>query len=86
AAAPSPFARFTNIGFFIPKRGNVSLKVYDIRGRLVKTLYSGELDAGKYSFRWDGTDMSGRKVANGVYIYRLETEFGSLAKRVVLAR
>ena len=86
AAAPSPFARFTNIGFFIPKRGNVSLKVYDIRGRLVKTLYSGELDAGKYSFRWDGTDMGGKKVANGVYIYRLETEFGSLAKRVILTK
>jgi len=69
---PNPFYSRTRISYQIPAGGNVwtSLKVYDISGKLVRTLVERDSNPGWYSVRWDGTDRLGRKVASGVYFTR----------------
>jgi hypothetical protein len=65
---PNPFNPGTVIEFSIPRRVFVSLKIYDLLGREMATLVSGELDAGRHSAQW----LSGNNAA-GVYFYRLQT-------------
>ncbi len=71
---PNPFNPVTNIEFKIENLGMVTLKVYDLLGRGVKTLLNRTLTPGSYTVQWDGTDNSGKMVASGVYFYRITTE------------
>lgn len=65
----------------------VSLTVYDVNGRRVKLLYSGNSTAGRTrTVRWDGTDQGGNSLAAGVYFYRLETGTSTLEKKMILLR
>ena len=72
---PNPFNPVTNITYDLPP-GNgqykVIIKVYDIQGRLVKVLKNDKQSPGRYTVKWNGTDQSGQKVSNGVYIYSLQ--------------
>ena len=72
---PNPFNPTTNITYDLPP-GNgqykVIIKVYDIQGRLVKVLKSAQQSPGRYTVQWNGTDKSGQRVANGVYIYSIQ--------------
>lgn len=68
---PNPFNPTTNIGFQISETGFVELKIYDISGKLVKTLVSDYREPGEYSVSWDGTDDRGVRLSSGVYVYRL---------------
>ena len=63
---PNPFNAETNISYSLAEDGNVSLKVYDISGRLVTTLVDGHMDAGEYMVAWDASNVS-----SGVYFYKL---------------
>lgn len=83
---PNPFAPDTYISYSIGRDTAVSLKVYDVEGRLVKTLVSGEVEAGTHSVRWDGTDSAGSEVAPGIYLCRLETPGSVQAKKMVLLK
>lgn len=58
----------------------MTLAIYDLRGRLVRTLISEERPAGEYSARWDGRDDAGRRQASGAYLAKLQ--LGSI-QRVV---
>ncbi len=66
---PNPFNPQTTIKLNLPKAGHVSLKVFNVRGELVKTLVNGNLEAGEQSIVWDGSNDQGAKVASGVYFY-----------------
>ena len=68
---PNPFNPGTTIFYELPFAAAVTLSVYDILGREVKTLARGQLTRGSYNTGWDGTDERGVHVAAGVYIYRL---------------
>jgi flagellar hook assembly protein FlgD len=71
---PNPFNASTTIGFSIPERNGAlptTLTIYNTTGQLIATLVAGELGAGQYQVRWDGTDDQARQVASGVYLYRL---------------
>ncbi len=84
ACRPNPFKSHTQISYALPTAGNVSLRVYDITGRTVRTLASGRQKAGFYSVSWDARDSHGRQVPYGVYFYRLDTPgFRSVKKAVV---
>ena len=83
---PNPFNPQTTLRFDLPVKGMVSLTVYNIKGQLVRTLVGGEKEAGRHSVVWDGRDHSGRRVASGVYLYRLETEGFLSTKRMVLIK
>jgi len=84
---PNPFNPTTNIGFSLPHQASVSLNVYDVHGRLVRTLVSGEQYApGKYSLRWDGTSNGGQRVASGVYFARMQAGTYVATKKMVLEK
>jgi hypothetical protein len=69
---PNPFNPKTTIQYQLPHSGDVSLHVYDVRGRLVRTLVEGFQPAGRLAVDWDGTDARGARVASGTYVYRLQ--------------
>ncbi|RPI74296.1 MAG: T9SS C-terminal target domain-containing protein [Ignavibacteriales bacterium] len=69
---PNPFNPSTEVKFHIAKQGYVSLKIYDLLGREIKTLINEELNNGVYSVQWNGDNNSGEKVSSGIYFYRIE--------------
>lgn len=83
---PNPFNSSATIGFSLPDAGYVRLAVYDVSGRLVRTLVEGHVKAGVHEVAWDGVDSAGRKVATGVYVYRLAAKQGMVAQRMTLLR
>ena len=60
------------------------MKVYNLRGELVRTLHSGEFQV--QDFRWDGADERGKGVASGVYVVKAETGSNQLTKKIALVR
>ncbi len=68
---PNPFNPRTSIGFVLPSPLIVRLAIYDITGRLVRTLRSGRMEAGRYTALWDGRDDAGREAGSGIYFARL---------------
>jgi len=71
-AAPNPFNPATTVRYVLQRPGEVSLDVYGLDGRLVRTLYAGHRDAGEYEAVWDGRDAAGRAQASGIYLIRLK--------------
>lgn len=70
---PNPFNPSTTIGYTIPSETNVTVRVYDITGRVVRTLVRGQSHApGVYEVTWDGTGDGGHTLASGTYFYSLE--------------
>jgi len=84
--APNPLTQHANISYQLASPGNVSLKVYNISGQLVKTLANETKPAGNHSVRWDGRDASGQKVAAGVYLYRIDAGSYSAVKKLTVIR
>lgn len=68
---PNPFNPSTTIRYDVPERAHVSLSIYSLEGRLIKTLYNDVKTSGHHQVTWDGTDNSGNEVSSGVYIYHL---------------
>ncbi len=84
---PNPFNPVTLISYDLPAPAVVDLRVYDLSGRLVRTLADAEIAvAGRHTTPWDGRDDAGRDVASGVYFYRLETGEESLSRRMILLK
>ncbi len=84
---PNPFNPSTTIVYSLPADGKVDLSVYDIRGRLVKTLTRGELRAaGIGNATWRGDDEQGRPVAGGVYLVRLQANGRVATLRVAVIK
>jgi flagellar hook assembly protein FlgD len=86
---PNPFNPVTTISYSIPQ-GNakldVSLKVYDLVGRLVAVLVDGEKSPGTYTAVWHGTNSSATPVASGIYIYKLVAGNYSESRRMILLK
>lgn len=82
--APNPFGPSTTLHFELERAGAGELAVYDVSGRLVRRLAQGWFEAGPHALAWDGTDDQGRRLAPGLYLYRLKA--GSLAgtRRMVM--
>ena len=70
-AYPNPFNRSTDICFEVNQEGPVRIEIYDVRGRLVKTVYRDYTFRGVNQIRWDGADETGASVPSGVYICRV---------------
>ena len=68
---PNPFNPETNIRFILPKEKPVILKIYNIRGQLVKTLIEKKLPAGEHVVHWDGRDDANRQIPTGIYFLRM---------------
>jgi len=83
---PNPFNPRTRIDFLLPEPAQVELYVYDLLGRRVTSLLEGQCPAGLHSVEWDGTDRYGRRVASGVYFYRLSTPGVTETRKMVLLK
>ena len=70
---PNPFNPRTTIRFFIPQPGGVQVDVLNVSGQLIRRLLDGEVADGWRSVAWNGCDDRGRRVAGGVYFYRVRT-------------
>jgi hypothetical protein len=81
---PNPFTSGTIIQYSLPVKGEISLKVYDVTGRLVRTLVKENQDSGVYSVTWDGKNDSGNRVSAGIYFSRLSGKPGVLTKKLTL--
>lgn len=86
ANAPNPFSNTTEITYFTPKRGDMKLEVFNINGDLVRTLVSGNTEAGRHSVIWNGTDEKGTAVASGTYTYRLTAGPNVITRTMVLVK
>ena len=83
---PNPFNPQTTLSFSLPHQSHVRLSIYNIAGRLVRTLINEERAAGRYSAAWEGRDNTGGLVASGVYLYRMEAAEFVQTRRMVLLR
>jgi len=82
---PNPFNPSTTIRFALPKDAQVSLKIYDVIGREVRTLVNERVSAGYQQVIWDGRNEFGAQVASGMYIYRITAgDFISTKKMMML--
>ena len=78
---PNPFNPATVISYSIPKTSKVTLKVYDIKGQLIETLFDGMQNAGNYITQFDGS-----KLASGVYFYRLVSDNFSATNKMLMVK
>ena len=86
---PNPFVASSNgtvIQYRLAHGGEVSLRVYDVRGRLVRTLVEESRGAGHYSVPWDGRDTRGQGVASGIYFYKLRAGAFTDTRKMALLR
>ena len=78
---PNPFVKFTTIKYQIPIKSKVSLKIYDVTGRCVKTLIDGEKSIGYYKVKWDGEGLS-----TGIYFAKFKAGDYKETKKLILMR
>ena len=84
--SPNPSGLEVAIRYALPEEMKISLKVYDVNGRLVKVLADKEQNSGIHSVSWDGRDEKDRKLPNGVYFCRLKSGDEHRISRIVLIR
>lgn len=87
---PNPFSFTSTVSTLIPytveKSGMVDLSIYDVLGRKIRTLVSGDRQTGSYSVEWDGRNTFGLTLPTGMYIYRLESNGRILSKTLSVVK
>jgi hypothetical protein len=83
---PNPFNPSATISYSLEKPVSVRLVVYNLLGQRVKALVGTHQQAGNHIAVWDGTDYSGRRVASGIYFYRLEAGSFTATKKMVMIK
>jgi hypothetical protein len=86
SAYPNPFNPSTTISFNLPRKGHLNLKIYNLRGELVKTLVDEPREAGSGRVVWSGDDLSGGSAASGVYFYELRFGDDVLSEKMMLVK
>jgi lysophospholipase L1-like esterase len=83
---PNPFNPETGIKFALPIKSKVELRIYNIKGELVRTLVNEERPAGEHSITWDGRNEQDVRVASGIYIYRIKAGTFKSSKRMTMIK
>jgi hypothetical protein len=83
---PNPFNGQTLIAFSLASPGDVKLEIFDIAGRLIRSLLAERMDYGNHQIIWDGKNNGEQDVASGIYFYRLSTENKSTSRRMIFLR
>ncbi len=86
AAYPNPFNPVTRLDYELAARSRVWINVYDVSGRLVRTLVDETKSAGKHTAFWDGANEAGSRVASGVYFLKMKSGTFQQVRKVVLLR
>jgi hypothetical protein len=85
-ASPNPFTGSVRVEFTLDARSRPDIGIYDVTGRLVRSITTGMLYPARHSFEWDGRDNDGAEVPQGVYFCRISAGGAAAAGKVVLAR
>jgi hypothetical protein len=84
---PNPFNPMTEISFDLAQSGHVALRIYDVAGRLVRSMIDKDMAAGRgYKEVWNGLDDQNQRVASGVYFYRLDAVGATFTKKMVVMK
>jgi hypothetical protein len=83
---PNPFNPITGIEYSLQKASRVRLKIFDVSGRLVRTLVDEVQNMGSKRVTWDGLNDQGRAVSSGIYFCRLEAGSSLASRKIVLLR
>ncbi len=84
---PNPFNSTTILSYQLQRSANVSINIYNVLGKLVKTVINEkQIPAGHFSVQWNGKDNTGSDVASGVYLYKLKTKNFVKVKKMLLVR
>lgn len=84
---PNPFNPSTTISYNLKEKSNVTLEIFDILGRKIKSLVNGEIQsAGRHTVVWNGKNISGNSVSSGVYLYRIHANDFIETKKMLLIR
>jgi len=83
---PNPFNPITKIKYSIPKTADVKINIYNILGQSIRILVNKRQEPGTYEVVWDGTNNQNRKVATGIYFYRIQAENFVKVKKMMLIR
>ena len=81
---PNPFNPVTTIRYVLPADRHVLLQVFDVRGREIRRLVHGYVEAGEWSVVWDGSNERGDAVVSGVYFLRLQAGKESAVRKTIL--
>lgn len=83
---PNPFNPVTWIPFYLPRSARASIRIYDVRGALVRTIRDRWMNEGAHSVLWDGTDARGGNVSSGLYFCVLEQDGERQTRKMILLR
>lgn len=83
---PNPFNVSTTIEFTVPHDSWVRMTVYNLIGQRVAMLVDQQLAAGTYRVPWDGADLTGSIASSGIYLYRLETDYFTTTRKMLLLK
>lgn len=83
---PNPFNAGTEIKFDLPQRARLTLRIFNIKGELVRTLVDEERDPGRHRVHWDGKNEQGSVVASGVYVYRMQTSRWEASRKLTMVK
>lgn len=81
---PNPFSNKTTISFFLKNNTNVSIDVFNILGKKVKSLLNNELETGRHKILWNGKNDLGNHLANGFYFYKIKAGNATVTKKMLL--
>lgn len=83
---PNPFNPNTSVQFTVPNTSDVIIKVFDMLGQEVRTLFAGEVERGTYTVNWDGMNNNGAKMSSGSYVYRMTAGDFVQSKKMILMK
>ncbi|MEN8230298.1 MAG: metallophosphoesterase [Bacteroidota bacterium] len=85
-AYPSPFNQSTKIRYTMAEAGIVNISVYNINGQIVATLVNRKQAAGSHTVTWEGVNDTGKKVASGIYFYRMHADDFLKTRKIILSK
>jgi hypothetical protein len=83
---PNPFDRETVVAVKLPQEGHLRIEIYDVLGRLVRTLFDDTREAGRHTFSWDGKGASAHELPSGIYIIRAHAGSTTVTRSITLVR
>jgi hypothetical protein len=83
---PNPFNPSTTISFAIPEDTPVKVRLYNIKGQMVKELCNKTMPKGRHKFIWDGKNQNGKAAASGIYLIRLETKDKVITQKAMMLK
>ena len=83
---PNPFNPVTEIQFELNQNGKVKVEIFNVKGQRVKTILNEDFEQGKHSMIWKGTDKNEKKVASGVYFYKVSCDGKEKINKMIMIK